>query len=205
MFHNTQWKEKFGEQNPSTHCRSCWKYLAPDPSTSDRGKQSKDSLHYPLINKEFMTSFGLTHVTLNHILENWGSVVNNNDEYSQDQVFRMSCARSLVRTFATQTKLIQNCPPGTAVRLFSSGSPLAGCSRLALLEQKIKVANPESHWSWQCTSWFKSISTTSGSIRSKGHVKIIFLPVKSPLISLLLLQTGTAFAQTARTAFLTCW
>ena len=32
-----------------------------------------------------------------------------------------------------------------------------------------------------------------------------FSPCNIPLISLLLPQTGTDFAQTARTAFLTCW
>ena len=130
-------RKKLGEQNPSTYCRSCWKYLAPDPSTSGKGKQSKASLHYPLTNKEFKTPLGVTQVTLNSILENWGSAVNGNDRYSQ--VFCMTCARSLVRTFASQKKLVQNInksPPGTAVKRFSSGSPSAGLSPLALLEKK---------------------------------------------------------------------
>ena len=129
-----------------------------------KAKQSQFTL--PSNKQGFTTPLGVTHVTLNSILENWGSAVNSNDGYSQ--VFCMSCARSLVRTFATQTKQVQNIsksPPGIAIKRFSSGSPSAGGSPLALLERKIKVANPESHW--QCTSWFKSISTTSGSIRSK--------------------------------------
>ena len=138
-------RKKLGEQNPSTYCRSCWKYLAPDPLslTSGKGKQSKASLHYPLTNKEFTTPLGITHITLNSILENWGTSVNSNDGYSQ--AFCMSCARSLVRTFATQTKLVQNInksPPGIAVKRFSSGSPSAGRSPLAVLEKKGQGCKP---------------------------------------------------------------
>ena len=41
--------------------------------------------------------------------------------------------------------IVQNSPPGIAVKRFSSGFPSAGRSPLALLEKKIKVQNPESH------------------------------------------------------------
>ena len=57
----------------------------------------------------------------------------------------MSCARSLVRTFATQTKQVQNIsksPPRIAIKRFSSGSPSAGGSPLALLERKDQGCKP---------------------------------------------------------------
>ena len=47
--------------------------------------------------------------------------------------------------------------------------------------------------------------TVASIFDNKAHVKIIFSPHNSPLISPFLPQTGTDFAETSRTAFLTCW
>ena len=87
----------------SNFCRSCKK--APPP-TSRAASVPRAKLFSELTNKELTTPLNLAKVVMSDILSIWGYKFYPNDGLSQ--IICLSCARSMVRTYATQMKLLKN-------------------------------------------------------------------------------------------------
>ena len=122
----------------SNFCRSCKKYLAPPP-TSRAASVPRAKLFSELTNKELITPLDLDKVVMSDILSIWGYKCYPNDGLSQ--VICMSCARSIVRTYATQMKLLKNLQNQSvsaekAEKRVSGMSPSSGASPLTAIEKK---------------------------------------------------------------------
>ena len=89
------------------------------------------------------------------------------------------------------------------------GANLSQCAKFCVISFSISVdITSQIFFFDEGTIYYDPIFTPRNRLKFEEMQRTCqdnFAPRDSPLISLLLLQTGTYFAQTARTAFLTCW